>query len=392
MSVTEKAGSEVYDRIAEIPQAIEDLKNGKFIILVDDANRENEGDLVFPAQNASAEVINFYETHVRGWICVSVAPNVAESLNLSMMVDRNTERHGTAFTVTVDAAHGTSTGISAADQAATIRKLADPESVPDDFLRPGHVRPIRARSGGVLERVGHTEAVVDLMTLAGFHPAGILCEIKNQDGSMARLPDLNEYAVKHDVRIYTIQDLIAHRLRSEQLIKRSVESLVHTKWGEFTAIGYESVVREEQHLALVYGDPEKLKKSNEPALVRVHNAHVLSDLFAVPLSPGEPDKIDTAMNIIVKNGSGAFIYIRSRLRGQRMIEQLVEMKESEEKIPKTRLDTLPEDMSFRAYGLGAQIIRDLGYHDIKVITNSPKAHIGIEGYGIKIVGHVPMTE
>lgn len=387
---TDASAIRPHERIGTIPEAIEDLRNGKYVIIIDDANRENEGDLVFPAEKATAEVINFYETHVRGWICVPLAPAVADRLHLPMMVERNTERHGTAFTVTVDAAEGTSTGISAEDQALTIRKLAHPESKPHDFLRPGHVRPLRARSGGVLERVGHTEAVVDLLKLAGFQPAGVLCEIKNPDGSMARLPKLIEYASKFDFRIYTIEDLVAHRLQSERLVARAAETMVTLKWGEFLSIGYESLLREEQHLALVYGDLDTLSKSDEPALVRVHHSHVLSDLFGLRLEPGVPDAIDEAMRHIVHNKSGVFIYIRSRRRGERMLEQIRALT-GEKRKQETVYDDVPPDMAFRDYGIGAQIIKDLGLTKIKVVTNHPRAYIGMAGYGIEIAGHVPLS-
>ena len=377
--------------IGTIPDAISDLKAGKFIVIVDDRNRENEGDLVFPAQNVTPEIINFYETHARGWLCVPMSPSEADRLELTLMVDKNTERHGTAFTVTVDAAKDTTTGISARDQATTIKTLADPASVPSDFLRPGHVRPLRARAGGVLERAGHTEAVVDLMKLAGFNPVGILCEIKNPDGSMARLPQLVEYASQHDLRIYTIEDLIAHRLLTERLVRRVAEADVETRWGVFRAIGYESVVREEQHLALVHGDLAKIAGGPEPAWVRVHHAHVLCDIFAVRHPEGF-DRIDAAMRKIVGHGSGVFVYIRSRLRGQRMIEQLKEMRvECVPALARENGREVPPEHVMRDYGLGAQIIHDLGLSRIRVLTDHPRELVGLAGYGIEIAGHVPLV-
>jgi len=380
-----------HERIGTIPEAIADLKAGKFIVLVDDVDRENEGDLIFPAQNVSPEVINFYETHVRGWICVAMSPLEADRLELPLMVNRNTERHGTAFTVTVDAANGTTTGISAADQARTINLLADPESKPQDFLRPGHVRPLRARSGGVLERAGHTEAVIDLMKFSGFSPVGMLCEVKNPDGSMARLPELVEYAEKHDFRIYTIEDLIAYRLLNESLIKRVVDSMVATRWGEFRAIGYESVVRDEQHLALIYGDLAGMATGEKPALVRVHHSHVLCDIFKVRPEEGY-DRIDAAMKKIVANGSGVFIYIRSRLRGQRMLEQLGRMESNgREALEQEQLREVPPEHVMRDYGLGAQIIHNLGLKKITVMTDHPKELVGFAGYGIEIEGQTPLS-
>ena len=380
----------VCDRMGRIPDAIADLRAGKYVILVDDAGRENEGDLVFPAQNVTPEVINFYETHVRGWICVSMAPSEVDRLELPLMVERNTERHGTAFTVTVDASRGTTTGISAADQAKTIRTLADPASVPSDLLRPGHVRPIRARAGGVLERSGHTEAVVDLMRLAGFNPVGILCEIKKGDGSMARMPDLLDFAEKHDVRIYTIEDLIAYRLLSERLVKRVVEADVETKWGVLRAIGFESV-RDEQHLALVYGDLARIADGPQPALVRVHHSHVLCDIFGVATDRA-CDRIDAAMRKIVAHGSGIFIYIRSMLRGQRMIEQLGDFAAAADEAVSPEHREVPPEHEMRDYGLGAQIIRDLGLRRITVITDHPKEFVGMAGYDIEVVGHVPLSD
>ncbi len=397
MSVTDKsvtditAGSERHERIGTIPEAIADLKAGKFIILVDDVDRENEGDLVFPAETVTPEIINFYETHVRGWICVAMAPSETDRLELPLMVDRSTERHGTAFTVTVDEASGTSTGISAADQALTIRRLADPTATPQDFLRPGHVRPLRARTGGVLERAGHTEAVTDMMKLSGFRPVGILCEIKNPDGSMARLPQLLKYAEEHDVKIYTIEDLIAYRLLQERLVKRVVDSEIETRWGPFRSIGYESVVRDEQHIVLVYGDLAEIVSGPEPALVRVHHAHVLCDIFGVRHEEGF-DRIDAAMRKITKKGKGVFIYIRSRLRGQRMLGQLKDMALECDPVLETEngREVPPEDV-MRDYGLGAQIIHDLGITNMQVLTDHPRELIGLKGYGIEIEGHVPLS-
>jgi len=395
--VTREAGynskmiHEKHDRIGKIPDAIADLKAGKLLILVDDVDRENEGDLVFPAEIITPEIINFYETHVRGWICVPMALSEADRLDLPLMVGRSTERHGTAFTVTVDAVEGTTTGISAADQATTIRKLGDPGSKPQDFLRPGHVRPLRARAGGVLERAGHTEAVVDILKLAGFQQVGVICEIKNSDGSMARLPQLIEYAEEHDFRIYTIEDLIAYRLLEERLVKRVVETQLDTQWGVFKAIGYESVVRDEQHLALIYGDPAEIASGSDPALVRVHHAHVLCDILGVR-HPDAYDRIDAAMRKIIANGSGVFIYIRSRLRGQRMIETLSEMsKEAEPALARENCREVPPEDIMRDYGLGAQIIHDLGLKRIRVLTDHPKELVGLAGYGIEIEGHIPLV-
>lgn len=377
--------------MGRIPDAIADLKAGKFIILVDDANRENEGDLVFPAQNVTPEIINFYETHVRGWICVAMAPADVDRLELPLMVEKNTERHGTAFTVTVDAANGTSTGVSAADQARTIRILADPNSMPCDLLRPGHVRPIRARTGGVLERTGHTEAVVDLMNLAGFRPAGIMCEIKNEDGSMARLPDLIKFARKYDCRIYTIEDLIAYRLLSERLIKRVVEADITTRWGVFRAIGYQSIVRDERHLALVYGDLAQIADSPEPALVRVHHADVLSDVFGVKMEDGF-DRIDAGMSRIIEHGGGVFVYIRSMFRGARMLEQLSEMAGQSGHCHKDERVSGHVEHQKRDFGLGAQIIKDLGLKRIRVITDHPMELVGMAGYGIEVVDQIPLKK
>jgi 3,4-dihydroxy 2-butanone 4-phosphate synthase / GTP cyclohydrolase II len=383
--------SEIYETLGTIPEAIADLKAGKFIILVDDIGRENEGDLICPAELATPEIINFYETHVRGWICVAMAPSEADRLDLPLMVNHNTERHGTSFTVTVDLATGTTTGISAADQTATINALASPESEPSDFLRPGHVRPLRARAGGVLERAGHTEAVVDLMKIAGFRQVGVLCEIKNSDGSMARLPELNEYAKQHNIRIYTIEDLISYRLATESLVKRVAEAVIGTKWGTFRAVGYESVVRDEQHLVLIYGDLGAIATSSSPALVRVHHAHVLCDIFGVPCCEGG-DRIDSAMRKIIDHGSGVFIYIRSRFRGARMIEQLKAIAElSDEALVELAEGEVPPEFVMRDYGLGAQIIRDLGLKNIAVLSDHPRELVGLAGYDIEITEHIPLT-
>ena len=374
--------------LSPIPEIIKDIKSGKFIILVDDEDRENEGDLIIGAEKVTPEAINFMTKNARGLICMPTPGSRLEELRIPMMVGENTARHGTAFTVSVDAKiRGATTGISAYDRAVTVKAMIDPATKPEELGRPGHIFPIRAKEGGVLVRAGHTEATVDLARLAGLYPAGVLCEIMNEDGTMARLPQLEQIAKKLNIKIASIADLIAYRRRHEKLVHKVAEAVLPTKYGEFKAVAYKSDTDTDQHLALVLGD----FASDVPVLVRMHSECLTGDVFgSLRCDCGE--QLDMAMEMISKEGRGAIIYMRQEGRGIGFHNK-IRAYELQDK----GMDTVEANVSLgfapdlRDYGIGAQIMADLGLHKVRLLSNNPKKVIGLQSYGIEVIETVPIV-
>jgi 3,4-dihydroxy 2-butanone 4-phosphate synthase / GTP cyclohydrolase II len=370
-----------------IEEALEDIKAGKVIIVVDDANRENEGDFVTAARNATPEVINFMATHGRGLICASLTEERCRELNLELMVNKNTSSHETAFTVSVDLiGHGTSTGISASDRSKTVKALINPKTKPEDLGRPGHIFPLMAKQGGVLRRSGHTEATIDLARLAGFEPAGVLVEIMNEDGSMARLPDLLKIAKKFNLKIISIEDLISYRLKTESLIEREVKVILPTVWGHFDLVAYRQINTGQEHLALIKGTWKK----DEPVLVRVHSSCITGDIFGSCRCDCGP-QLHEALKMIEKEGKGILVYMNQEGRGIGLLNKLKAYQLQEQ-----GMDTVEANIELgfkadeREYGVGAQIIRDLGITKMRLMTNNPTKRAGLIGYGLEIVENVPI--
>jgi len=368
-----------------IEEAIEDIKKGKLVIVVDDEDRENEGDFITAARNVTPEIINFMATYGRGLICAPIAEERCDELGLELMVNSNTATHETPFTVSIDLiGHGCTTGISAHDRAKTIKALIDPNTKPEDLGKPGHIFPLRAKSGGVLRRTGHTEATIDLARLAGFEPAGVLVEIMNEDGSMARLPQLLEVAKRFNLKIIAIKDLIAYRLQKECLVHREVSVKLPTKYGSFDLHAYTEVHNGNVHLALTKGQWEE----NEPILVRVHSSCLTGDVLG-SLKCDCGDQLHSAMQKIEQEGKGAILYMNQEGRGIGLLNKLkaYKLQENGQDTVEANL-ALGFKMDQRDYGIGAQILRDLNISKLRLMTNNPKKRIGLIGYGLEIVENI----
>jgi len=374
--------------LAAIEEAVADIRDGRMIIIVDDEDRENEGDLVCAAEKVTPEIINFMARHARGLICLPLTEERCDELHLTTQVADNTSYLGTAFTVSIDARRGITTGISAADRATTILVAVDPTSRPQDLCRPGHIFPLRARSGGVLVRPGQTEASVDIARIAGLYPAGVICEIMNEDGTMSRLPQLLEFAAQHNLKMISVADLVRYRIRKEQLVRRVVETDLPTVYGRFRAVAYENVINGDVHLAMVMGNV----RTDDPVLVRVHTENVTCDMFG-SLIDDTGFQLHTALEKIAAEARGVVLYLRQREHSLDLVNQLRTYNVMQQRGISKRDASLETGYGIdRDYGVGAQILHDLGLRKILLLSNHPPKVAALEGFELSVVGNVPLGQ
>jgi 3,4-dihydroxy 2-butanone 4-phosphate synthase / GTP cyclohydrolase II len=372
--------------LATIEEAVAEIRDGRMIIIVDDEDRENEGDLVCAAEKVTPEIINFMARHARGLICLPLTEERCDDLHLTTQVADNTSYLGTAFTVSIDARRGITTGISAADRATTILVAVDPDSRPQDLARPGHIFPLRAKNGGVLVRPGQTEASVDIARIAGLYPAGVICEIMNEDGTMSRLPQLEQFAAQHNLKMISVAELVRYRMRKEQLVRRVVETDLPTVYGRFRAIAYENVINGDVHLAMVMGDVE----TDDPVLVRVHTENVTCDMFG-SLIDDTGFQLHTALEKISAEARGVVLYLRQREHSLDLVNQLRTYNVMQQRGIGKRDASLETGYGIdRDYGVGAQILHDLGLRKILLLSNHPPKVAALEGFELTVVGNVPL--